>query len=215
MSPAWARRSSRSWRPARSRPSKKRRTRCVPGYRDHRAGAAQAAVYAELYALYRKLYFAFGQRNSTASELGDVLPELRRIAARARGGTRVLEALRTEVLEANLELVRRGLVLYTFGNASGVSREHGLVVIKPSGVPYEKMTPADMVITDLEGNIVEGSLRPSSDLATHVGALPRVPRDRRRRAHALAPRHRMGAGAAARFPASAPPTPITSTARSR
>jgi L-ribulose-5-phosphate 4-epimerase len=80
----------------------------------------------------------------------------------------MLETLRAEVLEANLELVRRGLVLYTFGNASGVSREHGLVVIKPSGVPYEKMTPADMVITDFEGRTVEGDLRPSSDLATHV-----------------------------------------------
>jgi len=80
----------------------------------------------------------------------------------------MLETLRSEVLEANLELVRRGLVIYTFGNASGVSREHGLAVIKPSGVPYEKMTPADMVITDLEGRIVEGGLRPSSDLPTHV-----------------------------------------------
>jgi len=80
----------------------------------------------------------------------------------------VLEKLRAEVLEANLELVRRGLVIYTFGNASGVSREHGLVAIKPSGVPYEKMTPADMVITDLEGKVVEGALRPSSDLPTHV-----------------------------------------------
>ena len=80
----------------------------------------------------------------------------------------MLEALRTEVLEANLELVRRGLVIYTFGNASGVSREHGLAVIKPSGVPYNRMTPADMVVTDLEGRIVEGALRPSSDLATHV-----------------------------------------------
>jgi L-ribulose-5-phosphate 4-epimerase len=80
----------------------------------------------------------------------------------------VLEALRAEVLEANLELVRRGLVVYTFGNASAVSREDGLCVIKPSGVPYEKMTPADMVVTDLDGKIVEGSLRPSSDLATHV-----------------------------------------------
>jgi L-ribulose-5-phosphate 4-epimerase len=79
----------------------------------------------------------------------------------------VLEALRTEVLEANLELVRRGLVLYTFGNASGVSREQGLIVIKPSGVPYEKMTPADMVITDMHGKIVEGSLKPSSDMDTH------------------------------------------------
>jgi L-ribulose-5-phosphate 4-epimerase len=80
----------------------------------------------------------------------------------------VLEALRAEVLEANLELVRRGLVIYTFGNASGVSREHGLLAIKPSGVPYDKMTPADMVITDLEGKVVEGTLRPSSDLPTHV-----------------------------------------------
>jgi L-ribulose-5-phosphate 4-epimerase len=80
----------------------------------------------------------------------------------------VLESLRTEVLEANLELVRRGLVIYTFGNASAVSREQGLAVIKPSGVPYEKMTAADMVITDLEGRVVEGNLRPSSDLATHV-----------------------------------------------
>jgi len=80
----------------------------------------------------------------------------------------MLESLRAEVLEANLELVRRGLVLYTFGNASGVSRADGLVVIKPSGVPYEQMTPAHMVITDLDGRVVEGNLRPSTDLATHV-----------------------------------------------
>jgi L-ribulose-5-phosphate 4-epimerase len=76
--------------------------------------------------------------------------------------------LQTEVLEANLELVRRGLVLYTFGNASGIDRETGLVAIKPSGVPYEKMTPADMVICDLEGKMVKGQLRPSSDLDTHL-----------------------------------------------
>lgn len=87
----------------------------------------------------------------------------------------MLEALRAEVLEANLELVRRGLVIYTFGNASGVSREHGLVVIKPSGVPYEGMTPADMVITDLQGKIVEGNLRPSSDLDTHVALYREFP----------------------------------------
>jgi L-ribulose-5-phosphate 4-epimerase len=80
----------------------------------------------------------------------------------------VLETLRAEVLEANLELVRRGLVLYTFGNASGISREDGLVVIKPSGVPYQGMTAADMVIVDLDGRVVEGSLRPSSDWPTHV-----------------------------------------------
>ena len=80
----------------------------------------------------------------------------------------MLDKLRTEVLEANLEIVRRGLVIYTFGNASGVDREQGLVVIKPSGVPYERMTPADMVVTDLDGRIVEGKLKPSSDLDTHT-----------------------------------------------
>jgi L-ribulose-5-phosphate 4-epimerase len=80
----------------------------------------------------------------------------------------MLDALRVDVLEANLEIVRRGLVLYTFGNASGIDRETGLVAIKPSGVPYEKMTPEDLVITDLDGRFVEGSLRPSSDLGTHL-----------------------------------------------
>jgi L-ribulose-5-phosphate 4-epimerase len=80
----------------------------------------------------------------------------------------MLQRLREEVLEANLELVRRGLVLYTFGNASGISREEGLVVIKPSGVPYEEMRPEHLVITDLVGNKVEGHFKPSSDLATHL-----------------------------------------------
>ena len=80
----------------------------------------------------------------------------------------MLDELRKQVLEANLELVRRGLVLYTFGNASGISRADGLVAIKPSGVPYEGMRPEDLVITDLNGRIVEGALRPSSDLATHL-----------------------------------------------
>jgi L-ribulose-5-phosphate 4-epimerase len=80
----------------------------------------------------------------------------------------VLEQLRAEVLEANLEVVRRGLVLYTFGNASGIDRSRGLVVIKPSGVPYATLTAADLVVFDLEGNPVEGSLRPSSDLPTHL-----------------------------------------------
>jgi L-ribulose-5-phosphate 4-epimerase len=80
----------------------------------------------------------------------------------------MLGLLREQVLEANLELVRQRLVLYTFGNASGIAREEGLVVIKPSGVPYETMTPQDLVVTDLTGNIVEGRLRPSSDLPTHL-----------------------------------------------
>lgn len=80
----------------------------------------------------------------------------------------MLQTLREQVLEANLELVRRHLVLYTFGNASGISREQGLVVIKPSGVPYEQMKPEHLVVTDLEGKIVEGKLKPSSDLPTHL-----------------------------------------------
>jgi L-ribulose-5-phosphate 4-epimerase len=80
----------------------------------------------------------------------------------------MLASLRAEVLEANLELVRKGLVIDTFGNASGISREKGLVVIKPSGVAYDTMRAADLVITDLNGKIIEGKLRPSSDLATHI-----------------------------------------------
>lgn len=79
-----------------------------------------------------------------------------------------LKTLREEVLEANLELVRRGLVLFTFGNASGFDAESKLVVIKPSGVPYEDLTPDHMVVSDLNGKIIEGTLRPSSDLPTHL-----------------------------------------------
>ncbi len=80
----------------------------------------------------------------------------------------MLADLRNQVLQANLELQRRGLVLYTFGNVSGVSRDNGFVVIKPSGVPYEDLTAELLVVTDLEGKVVEGKLRPSSDLATHL-----------------------------------------------
>jgi L-ribulose-5-phosphate 4-epimerase len=80
----------------------------------------------------------------------------------------MLDELRARVLEANLEIVRRGLVLYTFGNASGIDRVTGLVAIKPSGVPYETMTAADMVVSDLHGKIIEGDLKPSSDLPTHL-----------------------------------------------
>ena len=79
-----------------------------------------------------------------------------------------LQTLREEVLDANLELVRRGLVVFTFGNASGCDRASGKIVIKPSGVPYEQLTPESLVVTDLDGKILEGSLRPSSDLPTHL-----------------------------------------------
>lgn len=80
----------------------------------------------------------------------------------------MLEALKETVCEANLELFRRGVVLYTWGNVSGIDRVRGLVVIKPSGVPYQGMQPSDMVVVDLEGHIVEGTLRPSSDTPTHL-----------------------------------------------
>jgi L-ribulose-5-phosphate 4-epimerase len=80
----------------------------------------------------------------------------------------LLQGLREEVLEANLELVRHGLVLYTFGNVSGIDRSQGLVAIKPSGVAYEELTAEKMVVSDLTGKIVDGELRPSSDLATHL-----------------------------------------------
>jgi L-ribulose-5-phosphate 4-epimerase len=77
-------------------------------------------------------------------------------------------ALREAVCEANIELFRRGLARFTFGNASGVDRAQGLIVIKPSGVAYDKLTPAMMVVTDMQGRVVEGTMRPSSDLPTHA-----------------------------------------------
>ena len=80
----------------------------------------------------------------------------------------MLEELKRQVCAANLELAARGVVIYTWGNVSGIDRETGLVVIKPSGVPYEGMQPADMVVVDLEGHVVEGHLRPSSDTPTHL-----------------------------------------------
>src|SRR5256885_5542039 len=80
----------------------------------------------------------------------------------------LLKELRTQVLEANLELVKRGLVLYTFGNASGIDRNQGLIVIKPSGVDYDELVPEFMVVTDMHGKIVDGKLKPSSDLDTHT-----------------------------------------------
>ena len=80
----------------------------------------------------------------------------------------MLEQLKKEVYEANMDLVAKGMVIYTWGNVSGIDREKGLFVIKPSGVDYDKMTADDMVVVDLEGNRVEGNLNPSSDTATHL-----------------------------------------------
>ncbi len=104
----------------------------------------------------------------------------------------LLEALRTEVYEANLEIVRRGLVLYTFGNASGISRSDGLIVIKPSGVPYEKMSPGDLVITDPTA-VVEGTLRPSS-IWPRTRPLSCIPVDWRRSPYTFPSCDRLGAG---------------------
>lgn len=80
----------------------------------------------------------------------------------------MLEELKQKVFEANLQLVQYGLVVLTWGNVSGIDREEGLFVIKPSGVPYDKMTADDMVVMDLNGNKVEGRLNPSSDTPTHL-----------------------------------------------
>lgn len=80
----------------------------------------------------------------------------------------MLEELKQKVYEANMELPRRGLITYTWGNVSGIDREKGLFVIKPSGVDYDVLKPSDMVVMDLEGNKVEGEMNPSSDTATHV-----------------------------------------------
>ena len=80
----------------------------------------------------------------------------------------MLEELKKIVYEANMQLPRYGLVTFTWGNASQIDRESGLFVIKPSGVDYDKMRPEDMVVMDLQGNRVEGSLRPSSDTPTHL-----------------------------------------------
>ena len=80
----------------------------------------------------------------------------------------MLEALKKEVYEANMALVKHNLIVFTWGNVSGIDREKGLFVIKPSGVEYDKLTPDDMVVVDLEGKVVEGKYKPSSDTPTHL-----------------------------------------------
>lgn len=88
----------------------------------------------------------------------------------------MLEQLKQEVYEANMMLPKYGLVTFTWGNVSAIDRESGLVVIKPSGVEYEKLTPGDMVVVDLDGKVVEGRLNPSSDTPTHVVLYQSFPR---------------------------------------
>lgn len=88
----------------------------------------------------------------------------------------MLEALKQEVLEANLLLPKHGLITFTWGNVSGIDRESGLVVIKPSGVSYDGMTVEDMVVVDLQGNVVEGKWKPSSDTPTHLALYRAFPK---------------------------------------
>ena len=80
----------------------------------------------------------------------------------------MLEQLKKDVYEANMELQEKGMVIYTWGNVSGIDREHTYVVIKPSGVEYDLLKPEDMVVVDFDGNVVEGKYRPSSDTPTHI-----------------------------------------------
>ena len=114
----------------------------------------------------------------------------------------MLEKLKEQVYLANMELPKRNLVTYTWGNVSGIDRESGYFVIKPSGVDYDKLTPEDMVVMDLEGNRVEGKLNPSSDTPTHlelyIPTLPMQP-------HGLRP--------VEESPATEPPMLIISMAR--
>ncbi len=139
-----------------------------PPHRVFTPDPATVALYDKLYALYKRLYYALGSKNSSA------VTDRRRAAgasANRRPGEASavnLQTLREEVLEANQELVRQNLVVFTFGNASGIDPASGMIVIKPSGVPYATVKPGDLVVVDLDGKLVEGALRPSSDLPTHL-----------------------------------------------
>lgn len=106
----------------------------------------------------------------------------------------MLEALKQQVYEANMELPKRGLITYTWGNVSGIDRESGLFVIKPSGVDYDLLKPEDMVVMDLNGNRVEGTMNPSSDTPTHVELYKAFPGDWRYRSYPFPTCNRMGTG---------------------
>ncbi|HHY10107.1 MAG TPA: L-ribulose-5-phosphate 4-epimerase [Firmicutes bacterium] len=88
----------------------------------------------------------------------------------------MLEQLKKEVTAANLELVKQNLVIYTWGNVSGIDRKQNLIVIKPSGVAYDELTPEKMVVLDLDGSVVQGELAPSSDTPTHLELYRRFPK---------------------------------------
>jgi L-ribulose-5-phosphate 4-epimerase len=125
----------------------------------------------------------------------------------------MLEELKEKVCRANLDLVRHGLVIFTWGNVSAIDRKSGLVVIKPSGVSYDNMKPSDMVVVDLNGKVVEGELNPSSDTPTHVELYKAF-----RTSGAWSTRTRLtplpGPRPASIFPTSVLRTPTTSTTTS-
>ena len=134
----------------------------------YRPSKAAAKVYAELYQVYYTLYNSFsavgGKGPAVARDEGlDRHPR-----PCAAGVARMMKTLKQRVCKANCELVSTGLVTLTWGNVSGIDRERGLVVIKPSGVPYCDLKPQQMVVVDLDGKVVEGDLNPSSDTPTHV-----------------------------------------------
>ena len=106
----------------------------------------------------------------------------------------MLEELKKAVYEANMLLPKYGLVTFTWGNVSQIDRETGYFAIKPSGVDYDKLTPEDMVIMDLEGNKIEGRYNPSSDTPTHIELYKAFPKDRRRCTHSFSMGYQLGSG---------------------
>ena len=125
----------------------------------------------------------------------------------------MLSELKETVFKANLELVKAGLVMLTFGNVSGIDRRRGILAIKPSGVPYDSLKADDIVLVDLEGNVVEGWLSPSSDTPTHVELYKAFP-EIGGIAHATASMRRSSPRQGARSPVSGRRTPTSSTAPS-
>jgi L-ribulose-5-phosphate 4-epimerase len=124
------------------------------------------------------------------------------------------EELKKTVCEANLELQKHKLVIYSWGNVSGIDRPAGLVVIKPSGVPYDELTPDKMVVLDMEGKIIEGTLNPSSDTPT-ISNYTEISKPSAGYATRTRPVPRCGRRPAKKSRASAQPMPIISTAPSR
>ncbi len=137
---------------------------------------ANVRAYEQLYKVYRSLHDSFGT-DSYEGSLDMAMKDLISIRTEARTGKKAvsvsrpkagLQKLKEQVCQANLDLVKHGLVTLTWGNASAIDRKRGLVVIKPSGISYDDMKPSDMVVVDLQGKVVSGKLNPSTDTPTHL-----------------------------------------------